>query len=159
MESMRKMINKELVLRIPKITIEKDTCSSFLLGKQTRNSFSQATTFRAKRALELIHGDLCGPITPIKPAKKRYIFVLVDDYSRYMWSILLNEKGETFEKFKKFKAIVEQEKGATIGIFRTDRGGQFVTNEFQSYCEENGITRQLTAPYSTQQNGVLERRN
>ena len=67
-----------------------------------------------------------------------------------MWLILLGEKGETFEKFRKFKAIVEQETGATITTFRTDRGGEFVSNEFQSYCETNGIARQLTAPYSLQ---------
>ena len=158
-ESMRSMISKELVLGIPKIEIEKDTCSSCLLGKQARHPFPQATSFRSTRALELIHGDLCGPITPITPSKKRYIFVLIDDYSRYMWSILLGEKGETFEKFRKFKAIVEQETGATITIFRSDRGGEFVSNEFQSFCETNGITRQLTAPYSPQQNGVVERRN
>ena len=158
-ESMRSMINKELVDGIPKIAIEKNTCSSCLLGKQARHPFPQATSFRAKRALELIHGDLCGPITPITPSKKRYIFVLIDDYSRYMWSILLGEKGETFEKFKKFKAIVEQETGTTITTFRSDRGGEFVSNKFQSYCETNGIMRQLTAPYSPQQNGVVERRN
>lgn len=146
-ESMRSMISKELVLGIPKIVIEKGTCSSCLLGKQARQPFPQATSFRAERTLELIHGDLCGPITPI------------DDYSRYMWSILLGEKGETFDKFRKFKAIVEKETGTTIATFRTDRGGEFVSSEFQSYCENNGIARQLTAPYTPQQNGVVERRN
>lgn len=83
-ESMRLMINKELVTGIPKIEIEKDTCSSCLLGKQARLPFPHTTTFRAKRTLELIHGDLCGPITPVTPSKKRYIFVLIDDYSLYM---------------------------------------------------------------------------
>lgn len=158
-ESMRRMISKELVMGIPKIKIDKDICSSCLLGKQTRHPFPQATMFRAKKVLELIHGDLCGPISPITPSKKRYILVLIDDYSRYMWSILLSEKGETFEKFKLFKAIVEKEKGATIGMFRSDRGGEFTSNAFLSYCESNGIIRQLTAPYSPQQNGVVERRN
>ena len=105
-ESMRTMISKELVVGMPKISVDKDTCSSCLRGKQARHSFPQATTFRAKRTLELIHGDLCGPITPVTPSKKRYIFVLIDDHSRYMWSILLSEKGEAFEKFKKFKATV-----------------------------------------------------
>ncbi|GJW91351.1 zinc finger, CCHC-type containing protein [Tanacetum coccineum] len=44
-------------------------------------------------------------------------------------------------------------------MFRTDRGGEFNSNEFTRYCKENGIARQLTAPYSPQQNGVVERRN
>lgn len=82
-----------------------------------------------------------------------YIFVLIDDHSRYMWTILLTEKGEAFEKFKRIKAIIEQETGATIKTFRTDRCGEFVSNEFQAFCETNRITRHLTAPYSPQQNG------
>nr|GFB71344.1 zinc finger, CCHC-type [Tanacetum cinerariifolium] len=46
-----------------------------------------------------------------------------------------------------------------IRMLRTDRGGEFTSNEFTKYCKENGIARQLTAPYSPQQNGVVERRN
>ena len=86
-----------------------DKSSSCLLDKQARHSFPQATTYHADNLLDLIHGDFCGPITLPTPKKKRYIFVLIDDHSRYMWSILLKEKGEAFEKFKKFKTMVEQE--------------------------------------------------
>lgn len=124
-----------------------------------RKEFPQATTFRAEKRLELIHGDLCGPITPSTTAKNRYVFVLIDDHSRYMWSILLKEKSEAFQKFKKFKMLVEQETGTSIKTFRTDKGGEFVSHEFQSFCDKAGIQRHLTAPYSPQQNGVVERRN
>ena len=158
-ESMKTMIKKELVVGIPNVETGKEACSSCLLGKQARYSFPKATPYRASHVLELIHGDLCGPITPTTPAKNRYIFVLIDDHSRYMWSILLKEKGEAFERFKKFKAIVERETGAKICTFRTDRGGEFCSREFQNFCETSGICRHLTAPYSPQQNGVVERRN
>ena len=76
-----------------------------------------------------------------------------------MWSILLKEKGEAFEKFKRFKAIVEQETGATIKTLRTDRGGEFTSSEFKEFCEVSGIQRHLTVPYTPQQNRVVERRN
>ena len=46
-----------------------------------------------------------------------------------------------------------------LRMLRTDRGGEFTSNEFTNYCKENGITRQLTAPYSLQQNGIVERKN
>ena len=131
--SMKSMIKKELVAGIPSVYIGKETCSSCLLGKQARNAFPKATSYRASRVLELIHGDLCGPITPSTPARNRYIFVLVDDHSRYMWSILLKDKGEAFNKFKKFKEIVEKETWATIKTFRTDRGGELCSAEFQSF--------------------------
>ena len=48
---------------------------------------------------------------------------------------------------------------ASIKKLRTDRGGEFLSNEFTSFCEENGICRELTAPYTPQQNGVAERKN
>lgn len=106
---MAKMIKNEHVLGIPKIEIKREMCSSCLLGKQARHSFPQATPYRAGKLLDLLHGDLCGHISPQTPSRKRYIFVLIDDHSRYMWTILLSEKGEAFEKFKNCKAIVEKE--------------------------------------------------
>lgn len=72
-ETMNMMINKKLVIGIPNIAVEKETCVSCLLGKQTRQPFPQSTSYRATQALELIHGDLCGPITPSTPSHKRYI--------------------------------------------------------------------------------------
>ena len=157
--TMKTMIQKGLVSGIPNINVEKELCPSCLLGKQARQVFPQATTFRATKPLELIHGDLCGPITPSTPGGNRYIFVIIDDHSRYMWTVLLKEKSEAFSKFKRLRGLVEREIGEKIGTFRTDRGGEFVSHEFNSYCDISGIKRHLTAPYTPQQNGVVERRN
>lgn len=62
-ETMKTMINKELVSGIPRITIGKEFCDSCLLGKQTRQPFPQSTLHRATQPLERVHGYLCGPIT------------------------------------------------------------------------------------------------
>ena len=158
-KTMKTMIRDKLVTGVPSIPIEKETCTSCLLGKQTRRPFPQATTFRASAPLELIHGDLCGPITPSTPSQKRYVFVLIDDDSRYMWTILIKQKSEAFEKFKYFKSLIEQETKGVLRTFRTDRGGECMSQDFQDYCNKNDIKRHLTAPYSPQQNGVVERRN
>lgn len=88
-----------------------------------------------------------------------YIFVVIDDHTRYMWTMLLQKKSEAFSKFKRLKVLVEREMGKKIRTFRTDRGGEFVSREFDAYCESFGIKRHLTAPYTPQQNGVVERRN
>lgn len=87
------------------------------------------------------------------------MFVLIDDYSRYMWTVLMKEKSEAFTKFKRFRSLVEQETGERIKVLRTDRGGEFTSKEFKDYCDDAGIERHLTAPYSPQQNGIVERRN
>jgi len=90
--TLKSMIDKELIQGAPSLVIESEVCGSCLLGKQTRQSFPQATVFRATKKLELIHGDLCGLITPKTSAGNRYIFVLVDDYSRYIWTVLLRRR-------------------------------------------------------------------
>lgn len=86
---------------VPHIEVEKRVCGSCLLGKQPRQAFPNSTPYRATKKLEIVHGDLCGPI-----------FVLIEDFSRYMWTVLLKDKGEAFTKFKNFKSIVEQESGS-----------------------------------------------
>ena len=158
-ESLKGMIHKELVLDLPKLSIEKEVCGSCLVGKQARKLFPKATACRASETLELLHGDLCGPITPNTPTGNMYIFVVIDDHTRYMWTMLLQKKSEAFSKFKRLKVLVEREMGKKIRTFRTDRGGEFVSREFDAYCESFGIKRHLTAPYTPQRNGVVERRN
>ena len=123
-------------------------CNSCLVGKQTRQAFPKATSYRACRALELIHADLCGPISPATQSHNRYIFVIIDDHTRYMWSILLKEKNVAFEKFKSFKSLVEKDINKEIATLRTDRGGEFTSNEFQDFCNKKGNKRNLTAPYT-----------
>lgn len=60
-DNMKMMIGKELVTGIPKLKVEKETCESCMIGKQARQPFPQATSFRATKVLKLVHGDLCGP--------------------------------------------------------------------------------------------------
>lgn len=68
-------------------------------------------------------------------------------------------KSEAFVIFKSYKAKVEKESGTCIRSLRTDRGGEFTSQEFINFCTEHGIQRQLTAAYTPQQNGVAERKN
>lgn len=75
-----------------------------------------------------------------------------------MWEYFLNSKDQAYGIFKEFKLKVKNELRTKLKMFRTDRGGEFTSNEFLQYCKDNGIKRQLTAPYSPQQNGVVERK-
>ena len=110
-------------------------------------------------ALELVHGDLCRPITPAINGGQRYFLLLVDDCSRYMWLQLLTSKDEAAVEIKKFKTRTEAESGKKLRVLRTDRGGEFTSVEFATYCADQGVGQHHTAPYSPQQNGVVERRN
>lgn len=158
-KALQQMSTLNMVYGLPQIDQPDEICSRCLMAKQTRKGFLQKSEFHAVKPLELIHGDLCGPITSCTPAGNRYIFLLVDDYSRVMWIYLLKSKNDAFEAFMKFRALVEKGTEKRIENFRTDRGGEFASKDFKQYCEMAGISRQFTVPYSPQQNGVVERRN
>ena len=124
----------------------------------TKRPFS-AKGNRATEPLELIHSDLCGPMNVKARGGYEYYVSFIDDYSRYGYIYLLQFKSETLEKFKEFKAEVEKQLGKSIKTLRSDRGGEYMDYEFKDYLIENGITSQLSAPGTPQQNGVAERRN
>ncbi|PWA60828.1 ribonuclease H-like domain, Reverse transcriptase, RNA-dependent DNA polymerase [Artemisia annua] len=156
---MNKMTRKGLVNGIPRINHAGQICDACLLGKHSRTPFPNQAKFRSTNPLDLVYGDLCGPISPATHSGKKLIFLLVDDCTRFMWAYFLASKDQAFSTFKEFKQKIEMELRLKLRILRTDRGGEFTSNEFTQYCKDNGIARQLTAPYSSQQNGVVERRN
>jgi transposase InsO family protein len=149
----------KMVRGLPRIKHAGELCDSCLAGKQRRLPFPKTAKFRATDVLELVHGDLCGPITPATHGGRRYFLLLVDDSSRYMWLRLISTKDEAPAAIKHFQARAEAESGKKLRVLRTDRGGEFTSVEFAEYCAEKGVVRHLTAPYSPQQNGVVERRN
>ena len=71
----------------------------------------------------------------------------------------LKEKLEAFQKFKWYLARVEKETGKSLKCLRSDRGGEFISNEFSNFCIQRGIKRQVLAPGTPQKNDIAERRN
>ncbi|XP_074559221.1 uncharacterized protein LOC141815202 [Curcuma longa] len=127
-------------------------------GKMTKRPFS-AKGNRAKEPLELVHSDVCGPMTTQARGGYEYFVTFIDDYSRYGYVYLMHRKSETFGKFKEFHAEAERQLGKSLKCIRSDRGGEYLDTEFKDYMLEHGILYQLTAPGTPQQNGVAERRN
>jgi transposase InsO family protein len=138
-DALRKFAKREMVCGLPLIERVGQLCDSCLAGKQQRSPFPQKALYRATGLLDLVHGDLCGPITPVTPGGKRYFLLLVDDCSRYMWLTLLATKDEASDAIKRFMAEVEREAERKVRTLRTDRGGEFTSNELNRYCEQLGV--------------------
>ena len=134
------------------------TCESCLEGKMTERSFNSKGN-RAVECLELIHSDVCGPFNIQAREGYEYFVTFTDDHSRFGHVYLMRHKSETFVKFKEYKALVEKQLGKVIKTLRSDRGGEYLSGEFEDFLKEEGIVSQLTAPGTPQQNGVAERRN
>ncbi|WKA12852.1 hypothetical protein VitviT2T_030203 [Vitis vinifera] len=79
--------------------------------------------------------------------------------SRYGFLYLMKHKSESFEMFKRFRSEVEKQTGNSIKVLRSDRGGEYLSENFIDYLRENGILSQWTPPGTPQHNGVSERRN
>jgi transposase InsO family protein len=150
---------KEMVDGMPSISRVEQVCEGCVIGKQHRTPFPRASPYRAQRGLELVHGDLCGPITPATLGGNKYFLLIVDDHSRYMWVETIRTKDEALRFIKRIRALAENESGLRLCAIRTDRGGEFNSGDVTAFCDEHGIKHFTTAPYSPQQNGVVERRN
>ena len=148
-----------MVTGLLKITVPFLVCEECVVSKQYRSQFSKEKSWRAKDVLELVHLDICGPINLSSNRGKRYLITFIDDFSRKMWVYFLQEKSEALTMFKRFKALVENEAGKTIKSFRTDRGSKYCSKEFEDFCMQHDIRRELTTAYTPQQNGVSEQKN
>ena len=134
-------------------------CDACVKGKHQKSSFQSKNLISTTRPLELLHMDLFGPSNTLSLGGKAYCFVIVDDYSRFTWVFFLSHKNEAFHIFALYSKKVQNEKGYTITSIRSDRGGEFSCEPFESYCEEHGILHNFSAPRTPQQNGVVERKN
>nr|GEV07010.1 putative zinc finger, CCHC-type [Tanacetum cinerariifolium] len=114
------MGKKRMVNRMPCDAHPKQLCNGCVVAKQTRQSFPDEAQRRASKPLELVHTDLCGPITPQSTGGNRYFLLIVDDWCRHMWVYLLRSKDEALAKFKIFKAQVEMETAHKVKVLRTD---------------------------------------
>ena len=133
-------------------------CESCLEGKMTKRPF-KAKGNRATIQLELVHTDVCGPMSVQARGGYEYFITFIDDYSRYGYVYLMRHKSEAFDKFREYKAEAEKQLGVHIKQLRSDRGGEYLSGEFKSYLAQEGIISQLSSPGTPQQNGVSEMRN
>lgn len=127
-------------------------------GKHSRKPFNEKGT-RATELLQIIHSDVCGPMTEKSHSNNKYFVTFIDDYSRRVFVYCMKSKGEVFAKFVQFKAQAENETDKKIKIVRTDNGTEFVNKNFHDFFAKYGIVHETSAPYSPQQNGLSERMN
>ena len=123
-----------------------------------KTSFKRKS-YQSEDVLEIVHTDLCGPIGIESYTGENFFIIIFDHYSRMMIVIYLRENSKEFEKFKWYLARVEKEIGKRLKCLRSDRGCEFISNEFNNFYIERGIKRQVSAPCTPEQNGIAKRRN
>jgi len=157
-DNIKKLANMVDGMKI-KVGTAVGVCEACMQGKQTRQP-SHKPAIRAKEPLELIHSDLCGPITPTTFGGVKYYILFIDDYTRMTRIYPLKGKtsANVLEQFKEYKAEVEKQTGKQIKRLRMDGGGEY-EKWVEAYLKQVGIVHETTAPYSPEQNGVTEQAN
>jgi hypothetical protein len=132
-------------------------CDSCILGKQTRSSVPKMQEeAKAASPLECIYVDLCGPQPVASRSGRLYSMNVIDDYSGYIWSLPLKRKLEASSILRGWHRAMENQSGHKLKILVTDNG-KLVSHEMTKWCTEYGIEYQLTTPYTSVQNGHVER--
>ncbi|GJY85212.1 retrovirus-related pol polyprotein from transposon TNT 1-94 [Tanacetum coccineum] len=103
--------------------------------------------------------DLCGPMCVASVNGRKYILVIVDDYSRFTWAKFLRSKDEAPDFIIKFLKMIQLQLKVLDRRIRTDNGTEFVNQTLYEYYENVGISYETSVARSSQQNGVVERRN
>nr|GFA86812.1 retrovirus-related Pol polyprotein from transposon TNT 1-94 [Tanacetum cinerariifolium] len=151
---------KDIVIGLPKLKYVKDQlCASCELSKEKRSSFKSKAVSSSKGRLNLLHMDLCGPMRVASINGKKYILVIVDDYSRYTWTLFLRSKDETPEVLRDFLTMIQRNLQALMITVRTDRGTEFLNKTLNAFFKEEGIEHQTSTARTPEQNGVVKRWN
>lgn len=134
-------------------------CEGCIMGKHHRQPFPKKAESSTTHMLELIHSDVCGPMNINSVGGSKYFITFTDDFTRFVTVYMMKRKSEALEKFKEYVNLVEKQTGHKVKRLRCDNGGEYTSKAFVDYCKSNGIQRELTVPYSPQQNGIAERLN
>ncbi|GJT70657.1 retrovirus-related pol polyprotein from transposon TNT 1-94, partial [Tanacetum coccineum] len=159
-DTINDLARKDLVRGLSRLKFEKDhLCSACQLGKSKKHTHKPKSENTNLEVLNTLHMDLCGLMRVQTINGKKYILVIVDDYSRFTWVKFLRSKDETLEVVTKFLKQIQVGLNKTVRFICTDNGTEFVNKTLTDYYENVGIFHRKTVPRTPQQNGVVKRRN
>ncbi|KAJ9564484.1 hypothetical protein OSB04_000450 [Centaurea solstitialis] len=159
-KGLNKLVIGNLAIGIPNLRFQQEhLCSACQLGKMKRVSHKSKLEHGTEKPLQLIHMDLCGPMRVQSINGKKYVLVMVDDYSRYTRVKFLRSKNEAPEIIISVLKEVQVNLQSQVQKIRSDHGTKFKNKVLGGYLESVGIKHTFAAVRTPQQNGVVERRN
>ncbi|GKD60415.1 retrovirus-related pol polyprotein from transposon TNT 1-94, partial [Tanacetum coccineum] len=158
--TLNKLAKDGLARGIPKLKFQKDhLCSECALGKSKKSSHQPKAKDTNQEKLYILHLDLCGPMRVESFNEKKYILVIVDDYSRFTWVRFLRSKDEAPDAIIKCIKNIQVRLNATVRNVRTYNGTEFVNQTLHDFYENVGISHQTSVARTPQQNDVVKSQN
>nr|GFA51932.1 retrovirus-related Pol polyprotein from transposon TNT 1-94 [Tanacetum cinerariifolium] len=162
-DTINDLARNDLVAGLPKFKYHKEhLCPSCEQGKSKRASHPPKPVPNSRQRFHLLHMDLCGPMRIASINGKRYVLVIVDDYTRYTWVHFLRSKDEAPEVIIKFLKRISVLLQSPIIIIRTDNGTEFKNQVLKEYFDTVGIFHQMSSAIATacftQNRSIIHRR-
>lgn len=148
MNHLNKLVSKEPGKGLPKLKFVKEgVCDACQMSEQSSVSLKAKTTISISRMLELFHLDLFDPSRTMRIRRNYYAITIMDDYSRFTWTLFLPLKNIAFKALHKISKLIQNKKDLKIKYLRSDHDeGEFQNEDFESFCEENDINHNFSAP-------------
>ena len=126
---------KDIVIGLPSFSTDHQSiCKGCAMGKYAKAAFPIRDN-KSKGILDLIHSDICGPMSIESIGGFNYYVSFINDHSRKTWIYFLKSKetGEVFKRFQEFKALVENQTRKKIKVLRTDNGDKYPSKTFKEF--------------------------
>jgi hypothetical protein len=120
-----------VVIRVLALSTLNETCVGCMVGKQSREKFPPIAFHEVEVMLELIHMNICGPLSIPSMSKSRYFITFTNDYNRHTWIYFMKTKFEAFNIFNRFKQKTKVEFGKQVKMFCFNGRKEYNSKEFE----------------------------
>lgn len=155
-KELQKMCKNNIITGVDLTDCDKFVCEGCAYGKHTRQPFQKSNRGHLQIG-DVVYSDVCGPFSVPSVQGMRYFVLFKDAATSFRYVYFLKNKSDVLECFKKYNAKIKTKLMHSVRVLHTDNGGEYKSKEFKEYLDNEGITHELTAPYTPEQNGRAER--
>ena len=149
-QALRECQKQNSVRGLPTVSFETiKVCEGCLYRKISHKSFSPSST-NITKPLQLVHSDLCGPFSIPSMSGAKYFITFIDNTTRFTVVSFVKQKAQAFSAFSAFKSLAENQTNHKIKVKHSDNGGEFTSEEWETFCQQHGILHQKSVPYTMQ---------